>query len=58
MVAARGIAPPRLTDFKSGGSAILRKPRREMVPVKGIAPPRLLDFESSGSSLLRKPHWH
>ena len=48
-----GLAPGRLGDFKSPGSALpAEASRREMVGMKGLAPPRLPDSES-GSSAVR-----
>ena len=47
-----GLAPGRLGDFKSPGSAIpAEASRREMVGMKGIAPPRLPDSESGPSAI-------
>ena len=47
-----GLAPGRLGDFKSPGSAIpAEASRREMVGMKGIAPPRLPDSESGPSAV-------
>src|SRR5207237_5392439 len=54
-----GLAPGRLGDFKSPGSAIpAEASRREMVGMKGIAPPRLPDSESGPSAIRVKPHAH
>ena len=47
-----GLAPGRLGDFKSPGSALPAKAsRREMVGMKGLAPPRLPDSESGPSAI-------
>ena len=47
-----GLAPGRLGDFKSPGSAVpAEASRREMVGMKGIAPPRLPDSESGPSAI-------
>jgi hypothetical protein len=47
-----GLAPGRLGDFKSPGSAVpAEASRREMVGMKGIAPPRLPDSESGPSAV-------
>jgi hypothetical protein len=47
-----GLAPGRLGDFKSPGSALPAEDiRREMVGMKGIAPPRLPDSESGPSAI-------
>src|SRR5260221_3372896 len=47
-----GLAPGRLGDFKSPGSALpAEASRREMVGMKGIAPPRLPDSESGPSAI-------
>src|SRR5436190_20036852 len=47
-----GLAPGRLGDFKSPGSAIpAEASRREMVGMKGLAPPRLPDSESGPSAV-------
>src|SRR6185369_8275640 len=47
-----GLAPGRLGDFKSPGSAIpAEASRREMVGMEGIAPPRLPDSESGPSAI-------
>src|SRR5439155_6444324 len=52
-----GLAPGRLGDFKSPGSAIpAEASRREMVGMKGLAPPRLPDSESGPSAVRVKPH--
>ena len=52
-----GLAPGRLGDFKSPGSAIpAEASRREMVGMKGIAPPRLPDSESGPSAIRVEPH--
>ena len=52
-----GLAPGRLGDFKSPGSAVpAEASRREMVGMKGIAPPRLPDSESGPSAIRVKPH--
>src|SRR4029434_3908729 len=52
-----GLAPGRLGDFKSPGSAIpAEASRREMVGMKGIAPPRLPDSESGPSAIRVSPH--
>ncbi len=52
-----GLAPGRLGDFKSPGSAIpAEASRREMVGMKGLAPPRLPDSESGPSAIRVKPH--
>src|SRR5580658_7633770 len=54
-----GLAPGRLGDFKSPGSAIpAEASRREMVGMKGIAPPRLPDSKSGPSAIRVKPHAH
>ena len=46
------LAPGRLGDFKSPGSAIpAEASRREMVGMKGLAPPRLPDSESGPSAI-------
>src|SRR5882672_6477232 len=47
LVGDPGLAPGRLGDFKSPGSAVpAEASRREMVGMKGLAPPRLPDSES------------
>ena len=47
-----GLAPGRLGDLKSPGSAVPAKAsRREIVGMKGIAPPRLPDSESGPSAI-------
>src|SRR6184192_3317315 len=47
-----GLAPGRLGDFKSPGSALPAEASRgEMVGMKGIAPPRLPDSESGPSAI-------
>ena len=47
-----GLAPGRLGDFKSPGSAVpAEASRREVVGMKGIAPPRLPDSESGPSAV-------
>jgi hypothetical protein len=47
-----GLAPGRLGDFKSPGSAVpAEASRRDMVGMKGIAPPRLPDSESGPSAI-------
>src|SRR6266571_4710757 len=52
-----GLAPGRLGDFKSPGSAVpAEASRREMVGMKGLAPPRLPDSESGPSAIRVKPH--
>src|SRR6478736_1222662 len=52
-----GLAPGRLGDFKSPGSAVpAEASRREMVGMKGLAPPRLPDSESGPSSIRVEPH--
>ena len=52
-----GLAPGRLGDFKSPGSALpAEASRREMVGMKGLAPPRLPDSESGPSAVRVKPH--
>lgn len=52
-----GLAPGRLGNFKSPGSAIpAEASRREMVGMKGIAPPRLPDSESGPSAIRVEPH--
>ena len=52
-----GLAPGRLGDFKSPGSAIpAEASRREMVGMKGLAPPRLPDSESGPSAIRVEPH--
>ena len=52
-----GLAPGRLGDLKSPGSAIPSEAsRREMVGMKGLAPPRLPDSESGPSAIRVKPH--
>src|ERR1041385_4064665 len=52
-----GLAPGRLGDFKSPGSAIPAEASpREMVGMKGIAPPRLPDSESGPSAIRVEPH--
>ncbi len=52
LVGDPGLAPGRLGDFKSPGSAIpAEASRREMVGMKGIAPPRLPDSESGPSAI-------
>src|SRR5262245_33870059 len=52
-----GLAPGRIGDFKSPGSAIpAEASRREMVGMKGIAPPRLPDSESGPSAIRVEPH--
>ena len=57
MVGDPGLAPGRLGDFKSPGSAIpAEASRREMVGMKGIAPPRLPDSESGPSAIRVEPH--
>ena len=54
-----GLAPGRLGDFKSPGSAVpAEASRREMVGMKGIAPPRLPDSESEPSAIRVEPHAH
>ena len=54
-----GLAPGRLGDFKSPGSAFpAEASRREMVGMKGIAPPRLPDSESGPSAIRVEPHAH
>src|SRR5439155_1354390 len=51
-----GLAPGRLGDFKSPGSAVpAEASRREMVGMKGLAPPRLPDSESGPSAIRVKP---
>ena len=62
-VGAPGLAPGRLSDLKSLGSAVPSEARRrEMVGMKGIAPPRLPDSESGPSAIRVGPHarwnWH
>ena len=57
MVGDPGLAPGRLGDFKSPGSALpAEASRREMVGMKGLAPPRLPDSESGPSAVRVKPH--
>src|SRR5882724_10732775 len=52
-----GLAPGRLGDFKSPGSAVpAQASRREMVGVGGIAPPRLTVSETGLSAIRGKPH--
>ena len=52
-----GLAPGRLGDFKSPGSALpAEASRREMVGMKGLAPPRLPESESGPSAVRVKPH--
>ena len=52
-----GLAPGRLGDFKSPGSAVpAEASRREMVGMKGLAPPRLPDSESGPSAIRVEPH--
>ena len=52
-----GLAPGRLGDFKSPGSAVpAEASRREMVGMKGLAPPRLPDSESGPSAVRVEPH--
>jgi hypothetical protein len=52
-----GLAPGRLGDFKSPGSAIPAEAScREMVGMKGLAPPRLPDSESGPSAIRVEPH--
>src|SRR5438046_2802900 len=52
LVGAPGLAPGRLSDLKSLGSAVPSEARRrEMVGMKGIAPPRLPDSESGPSAV-------
>ena len=52
-----GLAPGRLGDFKSPGSAVpAEASRREMVGMKRLAPPRLPDSESGPSAIRVKPH--
>ena len=52
-----GLAPGRLGDFKSPGSAVpAEASRREMVGLKGLAPPRLPDSESGPSAIRVEPH--
>jgi len=52
-----GLAPGRLGDFKSPGSAVpAEASRREMVGVGGIAPPRLTVSETGPSAVRDKPH--
>src|SRR5256884_8372669 len=51
-VGAPGLAPGRLSDLKSLGSAVPSEARRrELVGMKGIAPPRLPDSESGPSAV-------
>src|SRR4029077_814603 len=57
LVGDPGLAPGRLGDFKSPGSAIpAEASRREMVGMKGLAPPRLPDSESGPSAVRVEPH--
>ena len=57
LVGDPGLAPGRLGDFKSPGSAIpAEASRREMVGMKGLAPPRLPDSESGPSAIRVEPH--
>ena len=57
MVGDPGLAPGRLGDFKSPGSAVpAEASRREMVGMKGLAPPRLPDSESGPSAIRVEPH--
>ena len=57
MVGDPGLAPGRLGDFKSPGSAIpAEASRREMVGMKGLAPPRLPYSESGPSAIRVEPH--
>ena len=70
LVSDPGLAPGRLGDFKSPGSAVpTEASRREMacraeagkrrlVGMKGIAPPRLPDSESGPSAIRVEPHAH
>ena len=59
MVGDPGLAPGRLGDFKSPGSALpAEASRREMVGMKGLAPPRLPDSESGPSAVRVEPHAH
>ena len=52
LVGNPGLAPGRLGDFKSPGSAVpAEASRREMVGMKGLAPPRLPDSESGPSAI-------
>ena len=52
-----GLAPGRLGDFKSPGSAVpAEASRREMVGMKGIAPPRLPESESGPSAIRVEQH--
>jgi hypothetical protein len=52
-----GLAPGRLGDFKSPGSAVpAQASRRELVGMEGLAPPRLPDSESGPSAIRVKPH--
>jgi hypothetical protein len=52
LVGDPGLAPGRLGDFKSPGSAFpAEASRREMVGMKGLAPPRLPDSESGPSAV-------
>src|SRR5437867_3756095 len=54
-----GLAPGRLGDFKSPGSAVpAEASRREMVGMKGLAPPRLPDSESGPSAIRVEPRAH
>ena len=56
-VGAPGLAPGRLSDLKSLGSAVPSEAsRREMVGMKGLAPPRLPESESGPSAVRVKPH--
>ena len=51
-VGAPGLAPGRLSDLKSLGSAVPSEARRrELVGMKGIAPPCLPDSESGPSAV-------
>src|SRR5262245_59724867 len=57
MVGDPGLAPGRLGDFKSPGSAVpAEASRRKMVGMKGIAPPRLPDSKSGPSAIRVEPH--
>ena len=58
LVAQKGVAPSRITDFKSGHSAISGYPLSHLVASEGIAPSRITAFEAGRSAISGYPQGH